>query len=363
MPKEQGKLIFSCCSTFLRHLRMRFEYYSEAIADAPKLSVDGTVDHAIHFSHWKGNQTPASVKADTSTEIALNVVAAPNRDELTRGIELVTNNHFDTDGVLSVWTMLNGERALELRDNLIPAAEAGDFCELSTEDGVRASIVIQGSDSPIDDCGSPLAQKLAGEPVEEDARAYDLVLPHVERVITRTAEYEPLWRDAWQRIEAALDSFAKRTSYVEEIDEIKLSVVTLAPEIFGPSGFIPGSHSAPLTAISHHAHGELFLIVTPLDRGWAYRIDYPYYSWAETVVRPPIVRRDLSELMKQLNDLEKNSSASWRLDSSELASAVKFSDQNGHLAASNIQPDVIAFHVRAALATSSAQLTQSANIG
>src|ERR1043166_2602917 len=147
---------------------MRFEYYTEELAEVPKLSVDGTVDNAIHFSHWKGNETPAGVKADTSTEIALNVVAAPNHDELTQGIDLVTNNHFDTDGVLSVWTMLHGERALDLRDKLIPAAEAGDFCELSTKDAVRASIVIQGSDSPIDDSGSPLGQQLANEPGEDE---------------------------------------------------------------------------------------------------------------------------------------------------------------------------------------------------
>src|SRR6267154_394589 len=140
---------------------MKFEYYNDRLVSIPKLSVDGTVDDAIHFSHWKGNKTPASVKADTSTEIALNLVAAPDRDQLTQGIDLVTNNHFDTDGVLSVWTVLTGERALELRDKLIAAAEAGDFSELSTKEGVRASIVIQGSDSPTD-VGSPVAQQLVG---------------------------------------------------------------------------------------------------------------------------------------------------------------------------------------------------------
>src|SRR5712671_4581801 len=165
---------------------MKFEYYSDAIANVPKLSVDGTVDNAVHLSHWKGNHTPASVKADTSTEIALNLVAAPNRQELTQGIDLVTNNHFDTDGVLSVWTVLTGQSALELRQQLIAAAEAGDFSELSTEDGVRASIVIQGSDSPTDNTGSPLARQLAGTAVADDARAYELVLPEVEGVLTRT---------------------------------------------------------------------------------------------------------------------------------------------------------------------------------
>ena len=69
---------------------MRFEFYTDAIADVPKLSVDGTVDNAIHFSHWQGNNTPIEVKADTSTEIALNLVASPNRDVLTEGIKLVT---------------------------------------------------------------------------------------------------------------------------------------------------------------------------------------------------------------------------------------------------------------------------------
>src|SRR5207244_3119209 len=151
--------------------------------------------NSIHFSHWHGNETPAEVKADTSTEIALNLVASPDFKELTQGIELVTNNHFDTDGVLSVWTVLTAQRARELRDQLIPAAEAGDFSEFTNENAVRASIVIQGSDqaSPNDAIGSPLARHLAGKQVDDDARAYELVLPEVEGVLTRTDNYEPLW--------------------------------------------------------------------------------------------------------------------------------------------------------------------------
>jgi len=333
---------------------MRFEYYHDELADVPKLSVDGTVANAVHFSHWQGNETPASVKADTSTEIALNLAAAPNRDELTRGIDLVTNNHFDTDGVLSVWTVLNGAHALEFRDGLIAAAEAGDFSELSTEDGVRASIVIQGSDSPTDNAGSPLARQLAGEDVDDDARAYQLILPHVESVLTRTGEYEALWRDAWDRIAAALDSFAKGASRVVEDTQTKLSIVTLAREIFSPSGFKPTRHSAPFTAISNQASGEVFLIATPLRDGWAYRVDYPYYSWAETVVRPKIQRRNFSPLVAELNELEKSAPARWRLDSAELASAAKFSDRDGQLAASSLQPDEVAAQLANALLKSAA---------
>jgi hypothetical protein len=282
------------------------------------------------------------VKADTSTEIALNVVAAPNRDELTQGIDLVTNNHFDTDGVLSVWSMLNGERALPLRDKLIAAAEAGDFCEFSSVDAVRASIVIQGSDSPIDKSGSPLAMKWAGEDFVDEARSYDLVLPKVEHVLTHTDFYESLWREPWKRIEIALDSFAKGESRVDEDLVNKISLVTLAPTIFGPAGFDPAAHAAPFAAISHHATGNLYVISTPMNNGWAYRVDYPYYSWAETVVRPSIPRPDLGAAINALNEIETNETGRWVIDSSELASAIKFSDVNNQLTGSRIAPDAVA---------------------
>jgi hypothetical protein len=343
---------------------MRFEYYHEGLDDVPKLSVDGTVSNSIHFSHWQGNHTPLAVKADTSTEIALNLVGSTERGALTEGVELVTNNHFDTDGVLSVWTVLNGERALALRPRLIAAAEAGDFSEYTTAEAVRASIVIQGSDqvTASEEPGSPLANCLAGETVTDDARAYALVLPEVERVITRTDDYEPLWRDAWTRIARALESFARGASKVEEYADARLSVVTLSPELFSPSGFDPTRHAAPYTAISKHARGQVFLIIAPMSGGWSYRVDYPYYSWAETVVRPMIVRRDFSALIARLNELERGAAGKWQKDNNEMTSAFKFMDQTGKPGASRLAPEVVAEEMRAVLVEARAA-TETAHAG
>ncbi|HSS21966.1 MAG TPA: DUF6687 family protein [Pyrinomonadaceae bacterium] len=333
---------------------MRFEYYHSGLDEVPKLSVDGTVANALHFSHWQGNETPTALKADTSTEIALNLVAAENKAELTRGIELVTNNHFDTDGVLSVWTVLNGEHALGLRDKLIPAAESGDFSEYTNEAAIRASIAIQGSDQPTleDKPGSPLACQLAGRLVGED-EAYGFVLPEVEGLLTRIDEYEPLWRSAWERIAIAVESFERGASTVTELDSGKLSLIMLAPEVFSPSGFKPTRHSAPFTAISRYARGKLFLIATPVADGWAYRLDYPYYSWAETVVRPAIPRRDFSGALAELNQQERNA-GHWQPDTSELASAVKFLGDDGKLATSTLKPDEVAGTIAATGAETSA---------
>ena len=322
---------------------MRFQFYSDEIASLPKLSVDGTVDNSIHFSHWEGNETPPEVKADTSTEIALNLVTSPNRDRLTQGIDLVTNNHFDTDGLLSVWTVMTGERAADHRDVLIAAAEAGDFSEYSSETGIRVSIAIQGSDQaiPNNESGSPLARRLSGSNVDDDARAYDLLLPEVERLITNINDYEDLWRDGWESIAQAIESFEAGSSQVKEFPDQQLSLITLAPEIFSGSNFNPTRHAAPYTAISRYARGKLFVIAIPNSGGWFYRIDYPYYAWAETMVRPHVQRRDFNEVLQRLNETEQNP-GNWRLDKREMTSAVKFLDSGGALTASSQSPDDVA---------------------
>ena len=338
---------------------MRFEYYHPGLESIPKLSVDGTVSNSVHFSHWEGNETPSELKADTSTEIALNLVASPQRDKLTKGIELVTNNHFDTDGVLSIWTVLTGPRAGELKEKLISAAEAGDFSEMTSENGVKASIAIQGLDQAGNDTqeGSPLAQFLnGGEPVD-DAKAYELVFPEIEKLLNDTGAYEHLWRQGWEQVATAIESFEKGASSAEELPDVSVTLVTLSPNIFGATGFDPKKHGTPVIAISRYAHGEMFLIATPYRNGWSYRFDYPYYSWAETVVRPRIRRRNLSALLARLNDQEKSDDGRWQLNGSEMTSAIKFLDTNSAAATSLLPPHEVADIVRAEHSVKAATVT------
>lgn len=327
---------------------MRFEYYHEGLLDKPKLSVDGLVPNSIHLSHWVGNQTPRQIKADLSTEICLNFAGLQDRDALTNGIELVTNNHFDTDGVLSVWTMLNPERAVEMKDQLVAAAASGDFCEFSTPDGIRANITIQGAEHPINEAGvSPLADYIAGRAVEDEADAYALVLPHVEEVILETGRFEELWNRPWAMIESALASFERGDSTVREFEDARLSLVVLASDhLFNSSQLTSPGDATPFTAISQNARGEIFLIAKPRNDGWSYRLDYPYYSWADTIVRPKVTRRDLSSLMTVLNDSDRAVGGKWQMDDSELSSAAKFLGPGRTLAVSSIPPDEVAELVR-----------------
>src|SRR5262249_2591290 len=108
----------------------RFLFVDESYSGAqPAISCDGLVPGAaLDLTHWQGNHTPAQYKADTSTEIALRFVASPEAAERWAGA-VVVNNHFDTDGILSAWILLDSDRAMAHRDLLVAAAEAGDFDE------------------------------------------------------------------------------------------------------------------------------------------------------------------------------------------------------------------------------------------
>jgi hypothetical protein len=91
---------------------MRFVAYSSEIADRPEISVDGLVDNTLNITHWPGNNTPAELKADITTEIAFKLVKSPRFEELTSGIDIITNNHFDADGVIPARVIQHPEEAL-----------------------------------------------------------------------------------------------------------------------------------------------------------------------------------------------------------------------------------------------------------
>ena len=107
----------------------RFEFVPGTYAGAaPAIGCDGLVPGAaLDLTHWRGNRTPAEFRADTSTEIALKFAASAEAARWADAV--VVNNHFDTDGLLSAWALLEPSQAAASRDLLIAAAEAGDFDE------------------------------------------------------------------------------------------------------------------------------------------------------------------------------------------------------------------------------------------
>src|SRR5262245_61496807 len=104
---------------------MQFVPYTNVEA-VPNVIVDGaaTRNTVLTLSHWPKSGTPADLRADTSAAIVFNYLDSPR---FHVGASAVSNNHFDEDGLVGIFAMLNPALAAAHRDLLIDAAQAGDF--------------------------------------------------------------------------------------------------------------------------------------------------------------------------------------------------------------------------------------------
>eukprot|EP00965_Chrysotila_dentata_P261705 6214346-Pleurochrysis_carterae.AAC.3 len=169
-------------------------YGQSADTCSAAISCDGKVacpsaSPLLELSHWTDNTTPDDLYADTSTECALRLADARQRGLFTAfDNALVLNNHYDTDGVLSVWTCLDPERARTHAGLLAEAAAAGDFGEWSSEQGIKLDAAIES----------------IADAYPEDADAYAAALDALPAMLDDFAATggdgsEALWRDAWAR--------------------------------------------------------------------------------------------------------------------------------------------------------------------
>lgn len=229
-------------------------------ADAPATAVccDGLVDGtAVHLSHWPGNRTPSTFKRDTSVEIALAYGATGERTSL------VVNNHFDTDGVLAVFCLLEPDIARAHAELVIAAAEVGDF-------GAWPS-------SPRAYWLDAAIAKLSGG--RSDAACYERALPQLAALVATIDAREDLWGDAWKALTEE-DARAERDLVVSRC---------------GPIAIFRHSPGADFTTavLSKRAPAGATRWLRAFERGdgtFDYRYDLPPHAWADTVTRPSLGR-------------------------------------------------------------------------
>ena len=109
--------------------RLRLGFAGPTGCSEPHLSVDGMTPIGPNLSHWPGNRTPACWKADLSTGIALRFAraAAAEQAAFLGGVEIVLNDHYDTDGFGSLLAILRPDVAERHEELLLAAAATGDF--------------------------------------------------------------------------------------------------------------------------------------------------------------------------------------------------------------------------------------------
>ena len=101
---------------------LRFEPYG-ATADVANIVVDGAPNAStvLTLTHWPGIAQPPGLAADLSAEMAFRYLdQRPEHDPAS----VVTNNHFDQDGLVGIFALTNPEEARRHRDVLIDVAAA-----------------------------------------------------------------------------------------------------------------------------------------------------------------------------------------------------------------------------------------------
>lgn len=269
---------------------MRFQFHGPALADRPVISVDGVTPRGPNFSHWPGNRTPKRFKADTSTEIALVLAALPAAERAREfdGLEIVSNNHFDTDGVLSCFAVLEPETALRHRERMLRAATAGDFQFLVDEEALAIDLTILDLGSKEGPHRGELA-RLTG--AERGQRQYELALAAVPTLLADPFAFRDRIGDAVRRESRQVD-YARRLARVERFPE---------------HSFVILESDLALTRLAANTVAgdcvRVLEIVADGD-GWRYRFHERVETWFELRSRTYGPRLDLAPLVHRLNEIE-----------------------------------------------------------
>lgn len=285
---------------------LRYLPYAEA-RDQPNIVVDGAPlpSTVLTLSHWPVNTTPAAFKRDTSTETALAYVA---RHDPRYIAAVVTNNHFDEDGLFSMFSVLEPRRALSHATLLIDASRAGDFGVFRTRDAARLCFVIEAHADP---ALSPLpAATFAGRVTQRVAALYRALLPRLPRMLDELPRYRRYWCSQEEHLAASEELIAAGRVVIEEEPELDLAIVRI-PEDLSPRTvwrYLSREQAAVHPFAIHNTTRCTRLLRI---QGRRVELQYRYESWLQVHSRRPALRVDLAPLCRQLNRRERNGRWLW----------------------------------------------------
>src|SRR5262245_12507850 len=204
-------------------LERRFEFHHEGLDPALTLVVDGVAPAALNLSHWPGNRTPSRYRGYTTTEMALHLAADPHRERFLGDIRFVSNNHFDTDGLLSAWAVLHPDEALRHRRFLVDAARAGDFGTFTSADAVKFDLTVTAFE---DLRRSPVAGRLRDLGEDERSRLlYQELLGRLPDLFYQVDAHRPLWEEEFSRIVDSFQRVRDGGARIREHHASRLSVI------------------------------------------------------------------------------------------------------------------------------------------
>ncbi|EMR01068.1 DUF6687 family protein [Cesiribacter andamanensis] len=255
------------------------------------LVVDSFHPRGLVLSHWRGAPKLPQLHDDTSAGIVLNALKADLPELHTHAY--VTNNHFDIDGFLGVWSLLYPQKALQHEQLIRKMALMGDFREMdlqTEEDHLALKLVCWINRAESGRFYAPFASYAPRQSeVKLCVPKYTFFLEAFGAVLEDPERYRAEWQQEYEQVVADWAVMRGPKSGLTLERSIRLLVVETPEPLHYYALF---GQSAPAD------------MVLSLYSGNRYELEYKYTSWVDTAHRPGFPRLDLQPLAGQLNALE-----------------------------------------------------------
>lgn len=278
------------------------------LGDTPNVVVDGspTPSTRLTLSHWPGSPTPTALLDDLSAQIAFRAL-----DEWSplAGLDVVSNNHFDQDGLASAFALVHPDEALARRAQVIDVASAGDFATFENRDSMRIAMALAAYDDPQ---RSPLDSDTFAHGYEEQCGAlYEALLPRFTHLLDHPESARTLWEAEDAHLTESIAAIDAGIVHQHEVPELDLAVFVVPEEWAARAAtrFTIGQHEALHPAALTNGNPRMRVLVSQGRHHW---VEFRYETWVMFRSRPLAPRVDVRELAVRLNDLEGRDA--WRAD-------------------------------------------------
>jgi hypothetical protein len=319
-------------------LPLRFVPYHQ-LGGRANVIVDGSATEGtvLTLSHWPGSPTPDDLLDDLSAQIAFRALEQPHRFE---HVQLVSNNHFDQDGLASAFALVDPEAALARRELLIDVARAGDFGTFEHREAARLAFALAAFDDP---ARSPLgAEVFAGSYDEQCGALYEALLPRCAELLDDVDALRPLWDAEDGHLTASLEAIGAGVIAVEDHPEADLAIVTV-PEAWADRAvtrFTVERQNAVHPMAINQSTTRMRVLV---HHGASWRLECRYETWVMFRSRLVVPRPDLRDLASRLNEAE-GDARGWTADRPGALTPQLVSPRTGTaLAADVVQREVLSF--------------------
>lgn len=290
---------------------MRFVPF-DMLDGSANIIVDGAAGQGtvLTLSHWPKSGTPAGLKRDTSAEIVFAYLDAP---DFGVRADVVSNNHFDEDGLVGIFALVEPALGEEHRALLIDVARAGDFGIYERRDAARIAFAIGAY---ADSATSPFPPELFAMSYPQMAgELYRRILEIMPALLTDVGDFRELWGAEDEKLTLSEELIEKGQIAIEERPGIEMAVVSIPPDLTAQrvhrftQGRLEECH--PFALHNRTLCTRLFIV-----QGQRVEFRYRYETWVQFASRRPLLRVDLKPFAEQLNR-EEGSGGVWTFDGVE----------------------------------------------